>query len=127
MASLAWRGRACLSRFCLRPPANSHCASLSSVAQIYREDGTLSEQNGLDWFESAIARPQAVLNDLVRAAYTEPAKVRGGRAARGPAGACRGLPRGGHCHLEGAATWIALPGHAGTSCSGTASAAPCAR
>lgn len=45
--------------------------------KIYREDGTLSEQNGLDWFESAIARPQAVLDDLVRAVYTEPAKLEG--------------------------------------------------
>lgn len=33
---------------------------------IYREDGLLSKNGGLDWFEGAIARPEKVLADVVR-------------------------------------------------------------
>lgn len=47
--------------------------------QVFREDGLLSYSDaagyGLDWFEGAIARPDAVLTDVVRAANPSLAQV----------------------------------------------------
>lgn len=35
--------------------------------KVFRQDGTISESGGLDWFESRLAHPQWVLQDLARA------------------------------------------------------------
>lgn len=38
-----------------------------SGEKVFRLDGTISETNGLDWFESRLAHPHWVLQDLARA------------------------------------------------------------
>ena len=47
------------------PPPATH------TAQVFREDGIISATGGLDWFEGAIARPDKILKDLVRALSPE--------------------------------------------------------
>lgn len=48
-------------------------SSLPAIAtqKVFRLDGTVSESNGLDWFESRLAHPHWVLQDLARAMRAE--------------------------------------------------------
>lgn len=50
-----------------RPPVNLSTLKWLNNNAIFREDGLISVDGGLDWFEGAIARPDKVLSDIVRA------------------------------------------------------------
>lgn len=49
------------------PPVNLSSLKWLKNNAIFREDGLISSDGGLDWFEGAIARPDKVLSDVVRA------------------------------------------------------------
>lgn len=72
-------------RLCANSPAAplAHPSRLPAYLppeQVFREDGLLSYSDAagysLDWFEGAIARPDAVLTDIVRAASPASAQAR---------------------------------------------------
>ncbi len=63
-----------------------------------RVDGLVDPDGGLDWFESAIVRPDRVLGDLVGAMYPE-LKVGGGRGYGYGWVVQLLLPEGCSCHL----------------------------
>eukprot|EP00887_Chlorella_sp_A99_P001798 scaffold19.g1798.t1 len=49
--------------------ANGIPALAGAAPRVYREDGLVSANGSMDWFEGAVARPDAVLKDLFRVLY----------------------------------------------------------